>query len=125
MKAKLDGILLLFVYIMPVILILGFLNAILLFFIDAIGIVNTITALAFILAINAFGNFAPFFQISTANYLDGRKVSLKLVPMFAFNFILYLFYTGLGFFDAMADVFTKRDVDWDKTKRSERGKNDR
>jgi len=124
LKAKVDGILLLFVYAMPVMLIVGIINAILLFFIDAIGIVNSITALIFILAINAFGNFAPFFQISTANYLDGRKASLKLVPMFAFNFILYIFYTGLGFFDAISDLFTKREVDWVKTKRSERGNND-
>jgi len=125
LKAKWDGILLLFVYIMPFLLIIGIANSIFLFFIDAITIVSSLTALVLILAINAFGNFAPFFQIAIANYLDGRKASLKLVPMFAFNFILYLFYTGLGFFDAVTDIFTKRDIHWEKTKRSERGQNER
>lgn len=124
LKAKWDGILLLFVYIMPFMLILGIVNAIFLFFMDEISVMSSLTALVLILAINAFGNFAPFFQIAIANYLDGRNASLKLVPMFAFNFVLYIYYTGLGFFDAIGDIFTKRDVHWEKTKRSERVRNE-
>jgi len=120
-KGKLDGVLLLFIYLMPVLLMLGIVNAIFLFFVDAISIVNSLTALALILAINAFGNFAPFFQVAIANYLDKRSDSLKLIPMFAFNFVLYIYYTSLGFFDSLTDIFTKRDVYWNKTKRSERG----
>jgi len=119
LKSRWDGILLLFVYIMPFLLITGIMNAIFLFFMDSLAIVSSLTALVLILAINSFGNFAPFFQIAIANYLDGRKASLKLVPMFVFNFVFYIFYTGLGFFDAIGDMFTKRDVHWDKTKRSE------
>ena len=120
LKEKFDGVLLLFVYIMPFLLIIGIINAIFLFFMDSISIVNSFAALVLILTINAFGNFAPFFQITIANYLDGRTASLKLVPMFAFNFVFYIFYTGLGFLDAVTDIFTKRDVKWEKTKRSER-----
>ena len=124
-KEKWDGVLLLFVYMMPFLLILGVINAIFLFFMDSIAIMSGITALVLVLAINSFGNFAPFFQIAIANYLDGRKASLKLVPMFTFNFVLYIFYTALGFFDAIGDVFSKRDVHWEKTKRSERRYNER
>lgn len=120
LKAKLDGILLLLVYLMPFLLILGIISAIFLFFMGATAIMSSFTALVLIFAINAFGNFAPFFQITIANYLDGRKASLRLIPMFAFNFVFYIFYTGLGFFDAVYDVFTKRDRNWEKTKRSER-----
>lgn len=116
-KEKVDAVMLLFVYLMPVLLIVGIINSIFLYFADAIGIISGLIVLILILSINAFGNFAPFFQVAIANLLDGRKESLKLVPMFAFNFVLYLFYTSRGFIDALGDLFTRREPHWDKTKR--------
>jgi len=117
LKEKVDGLMLLFVYMMPVLLVIGIVNSTFLFFMDAIGVMNGLSVLVLILAMNAFGNFAPFFQIAIANYLDGRRASLKLVPLFAFNFVLYIYYTTLGFFDALTDVLTSRDTHWDKTQR--------
>ena len=123
LKAKWDGLLLLMVYMMPVLLFIGIVNSIFLFFADSISIINSMTALILIMAINAFGNFAPFFQIAMANYLDGRTHALKLIPLFAFNFVLYVFYASRGFFDAIVDTVSKREVDWDKTKRYQRNQN--
>ncbi len=123
LREKWDGLLLLFVYMMPILLMVGIADSIFLFFMDAISIVTSMSALLLIMAINAFGNFAPFFQITIANYLDGRTESLKLTPMFAFNFVLYIFYTSRGFIDALIDLATRRDVDWDKTKRHQRKNN--
>jgi len=120
LKAKWDGLLLLMVYTMPVLLFVGIINSIFLFFVDAISIVNSMTALILIMAINAFGNFAPFFQIAVANYLDGRTHALKLIPLFAFNFVLYVFYASRGFLDAIVDTVSNREVEWDKTKRYKR-----
>jgi len=120
LKAKLDSLLLLSVYMMPLLLFVGILNSIFLFFMDAISIINSMTALILVMAISALGNFAPFFQIAIANYLDGRTHALKLIPIFAFNFVLYIFYASRGFFDAVVDIVSKREVDWDKTKRYQR-----
>ena len=120
LKAKWDGLLLLFVYMMPILLFVGILNSIFLFFMDAISIVQGLIMLILIMAVNAFGNFAPFFQITMANYLDGRSDTIKLVPIFAFNFVLYIFYASRGFIDAIVDQITNRKPSWDKTERYNR-----
>lgn len=122
-RQKVDGLKLLFVYILPFALLLGILNSIFLFFVDEMTLVNSLTVLIVILAMSAFGNFAPFFQLAIANFIDGRTASLKLVPVFAFNFVLYMYYSSLGFVDSLIDLVSKRNVKWVKTPRHKQGGN--
>lgn len=117
LRQKVDGLNLLFVYILPFALFLGILNSIFLYFVDEMTLVNSFTALIIILAMNAFGNFAPFFQLAMANFIDGRTASLRLIPVFAFNFVLYMYYASLGFVDSLIDLVSKRNVNWVKTPR--------
>ncbi len=121
-RQKIDGLKLLFVYILPFALFLGILNSLFLFFVDEMTLVNSLAALMIILAMNAFGNFAPFFQLAMANFIDGRSASLKLIPVFAFNFVLYMYYASLGFIDSLIDLVSQRNVNWVKTPRQNGGR---
>ena len=65
----------------------------------------------------SFGNFAPFYQIGVACFLDDLEGETMLLPFMMFNFYFYMWYISLGFFDALGDKITKRNVSWAKTQR--------
>ncbi len=115
LKKKFDGLLLMFIYLIPTLLLLGIINSIFLFFSGNLELIPGSLFLLFITSQNAFGNFAPFFQIAIANFIDGRVESIRLVPLFAFNFVFYMVYVSLGFWDAIIDIFSKREAVWIKT----------
>ncbi|MCI4458147.1 MAG: glycosyltransferase family 2 protein [Thermocrinis sp.] len=114
---KIDGLLLLAVYMQPFLIFLGLMDSFLLFFLGETEIVNSYLFLLFMFAYSCFGNFAPFFEIGTALVLDGSRQKVFLLPLMFFEFIFNIIYTSLGFFDAVMDVITKRTVSWQKTER--------
>ena len=114
---KLDGILLLLIYVVPFFFLLGLVDSVILFFLGEMEILSSFWVLLSVLAYNSFGNFAPFFQIGTAGYLDGVGERLRLLPFFYFIFLFNLWYTSLGFLDAVKTTLTKRQAIWHKTER--------
>lgn len=116
-REKLDGILLLLVYAVPFLLLLGHGASLLLFFWGSMELIAGWWVLLFLGMYCAFGNFAPFFEIGTALFLDGVKREVFLLPLLLFNFYFYMWNISLGFCDAVADVVTRRKAKWDKTVR--------
>lgn len=114
---KLDGILLLFIYTVPVFLILAIMDSIFLFFAGEMQIVSGIVMFIFIGAFNTFGNFAPFYQIGVAALLDGATNRIRMLPMLIFNYFFNTIYISLGFFDALFDICSGRSATWTKTQR--------
>jgi hypothetical protein len=114
---KLDGFMLLTIYMMPVILILGIVDSLLLFFLGRMDIMTGWWIILFVGAYNTFGNFAPFFQIGTAVVLDGSKDRAKLLPYLSLNFYFYMWYISKGFVEAIVDIITRRNAEWKKTER--------
>jgi cellulose synthase/poly-beta-1,6-N-acetylglucosamine synthase-like glycosyltransferase len=114
---KIDGLLLLAVYMQPFLILLGLLDSLLLFFLGEMQIATSYLFLFSIFAYNLFGNFAPFFEIGTALVLDGAKQKVFLLPLMFFEFIFNIIYISLGFFDALIDLITKRTILWQKTER--------
>ncbi|MGB9638833.1 MAG: glycosyltransferase, partial [bacterium] len=112
---KIDGVLLLFIYTVPFLTLLGFLVSLFLFFMGEMNIVNFYLFLLAVYGYNVFGNFAPFYQIAIANFLENNSDYLKILPLFFISFVFNLFYSSLGFIDALLDLITKREVKWDKT----------
>lgn len=117
LREKLDGILLLLVYAVPFLLLLGHVASILLFLVGSMELIAGWWVLLFLGMYCAFGNFAPFFEIGTALFLDGVKREVFLLPLLLFNFYFYMWNISLGFCDAVADVITRRKAKWDKTVR--------
>jgi len=114
---KMDGVLLLFVYSIPLILILGICDSLALFFLSEMQIVAGISAFLFVGAYNTFGNFAPFYQIGIATLLDGATKRVLLLPLLIFNYFFNTFYIAIGFFEAVVDKYTGRKTKWTKTMR--------
>ena len=121
-REKADGILLLLVYLVPALFALGLIDSIALFFLGEIGILTGWWVILFIGAYNSYGNFAPFYEISTAALIDGIKNDILLLPLLTFNFYFYLWNITLGFFDALADSISGRYVHWAKTERFSKSK---
>jgi len=85
---KIDGLLLLGVYMMSPITLVGWIIAIILFYMGENNIINGPLALLMITAYSAIGNFAAFFEISSAVYLDRGKNRIRLLPFNFFNFLI-------------------------------------
>lgn len=116
-KEKIDGVLLLFVYSIPLILLLALCDSLTLFFLGEMQIIAGVAAIIFVGAYNTFGNFAPFYQIGIAALLDGATRRVLLLPMLIFNYFFNTWYIVVGFFEALVDKATGRTAKWAKTRR--------
>lgn len=85
-REKLDGILLLFVYAVPFFMLLGQIASLVLFFLGEMNLFAGWWVLLFVATYCSFGNFAPFFEIGTALFLDGIMGEVFLLPLLLFNF---------------------------------------
>jgi cellulose synthase/poly-beta-1,6-N-acetylglucosamine synthase-like glycosyltransferase len=116
--ARVDAILLLCIYAVPVIFGVGFLDCLALFFLGEMDIFNGWWVLLFIGVYNAWGNFSPFYQIAAGALLDGMTKQLLVLPLMSFSFYFYLWHINLGFLDAVLDRIPFRRVRWNKTERT-------
>lgn len=115
---KLDGLLLLGVYAMSPILLFGWAIAILLFYFHTSDWLSGILALFALMSYSALGNFAAFFEIAGAVYLDGSKQRVRLLPLNYFGFLVSLLAISRSTFDHLVyDWIFKRKLVWDKTAR--------
>lgn len=116
---RIDSTLLLLCYAVPAILISGWLAALVLFLMGRLPYGGGI-ALAFCVVLyNAFGNFAPVYQVATAEVLDGSTTRLLLLPYLFYMFPFNSWSIMTGFIDAGGDIFKSRIGKWDKTARSQ------
>lgn len=116
-RERLDGMLLLMVYFVPVLFSLALMDSVVLFLLGEMNVFIGLWAVIFLGAYNSYGNFAPFYEISTALLIDGIRKDALLMPLITFNFYFYLWNITLGFIDALADAVSGRHVQWNKTKR--------
>ena len=115
---KLDGALLLFIYTVPPILLSGIAVNAVLFYMGAIPVVPGIIFAFFVVSYNAFGNFAPVFEVGAAELLDGAVERLMLLPYLFYLFLFNSWAVTTGAIDALGDFLKTRRANWDKTKRT-------
>ncbi|WP_456392946.1 glycosyltransferase [Persephonella sp.] len=114
---KLDGALLLMVYALPVVLLAGWVDALLLFFAGETNILVYSYVWLATGIFSGFGNFAPFYQIGVGAFLDGLYKRVALLPFLFFNFFFNTFYITYGFIEAVAGILGNREIKWHKTER--------
>jgi cellulose synthase/poly-beta-1,6-N-acetylglucosamine synthase-like glycosyltransferase len=114
---KLDGVLLLFVYFIPVIFLLGILDSIVLFFMGEMNITNYAIIYLLVGGYVTFGSFAPFYEIGIGAFLDRTSYRMRLLPFFFFIFVFNVWFISQGFIESVIDVISLRKVTWHKTKR--------
>ena len=113
---KLDGLLLLGVYVMPALVLLGWILAIVLFFAGEYKL-HGIVALLAITAYAGLGNFAVFFEIAAATYLDGSRRRIRLLPFIVFGFVVSLMAINRAILRQLFVPLIGRVRVWQKTQR--------
>ena len=114
---KLDGFLLLAVYMIPPLILTGFAVNAILFFMGALPLWSTIGLVFFVVAFNSFGNFAPVYEIGAAELLDGAGRRLLLLPYLYYLFLFNSWAVTHGMIDTLGDLIKNRSPHWDKTAR--------
>lgn len=115
---RLDGLLLLGVYLMSPIVIVGWLIGILVFYFGdmplAIGLLSIIAFTSYC----TLGNFAAFFEIAAAVHLDYNHRRIRLLPFNLIGFIVSLVGISEATLDQLlTDDLLHRRFHWDKTVR--------
>jgi len=113
---KVDGLLLLNVYFLPILTLLSCYVCILLFFSTSFQLFTVSWALIAISFYSFVGNFAPFFEVGIGAYLDGRKRAGWLIPLLIFSFVYNIVICSKAFVDLfVSKLFLKRGSCWHKT----------
>lgn len=116
-RERLDGLLLLFVFALPPLLLLGWLLALGLYFFNAGDMLTGLISLFALMAYGTLGNFAAFFEIAVAVLLDGKRRRLRLLPLSLLGFVISLFAISSSVWGQLMDKLLGRDMVWDKTVR--------
>lgn len=114
-RQVLDGVLLMGVFIVPLILMMGWSCAIILFYAGYPPEWGWLTILS-VASFNTVGNFAAFFQIAAANRLDGTRERIRVLPFMLVGFLVSSISVGRATLSRNSWM-RGRKVEWDKTAR--------
>lgn len=115
---RIDGIALLGVYAMSPLLTVGWLLAIALFFSGSLELLGGTMILFAVMSYSALGNFAAFFEIAAAAYLDGSRERIRLLPLNYCGFLVSIIAISRATFNQVIfDSLLHREFSWEKTAR--------
>ena len=111
----LDGVLLLGVFVVPLVLLMGWVCTITLFYAGYPPEWGRLTVLA-ISSFNTIGNFAAFFQVATASRLDGSRERIRMLPFLLLGFLVSTLSVARASL-SRASWMRGRPMQWQKTER--------
>jgi cellulose synthase/poly-beta-1,6-N-acetylglucosamine synthase-like glycosyltransferase len=115
-REKVDGLLLLNVYFIPILVLLSWIISVLLFFLKSPQWFGMFWALVPISFYSCVGNFAPFFEVGIGAYLDGRTRAHWLIPLLIFTFLYNIPICTKAFVDLLISKISRKNYcHWDKT----------
>ena len=112
---RVDGLLLLFVFLIPLLMLFGWILALGLYFLNAGSLLSQLIPVFALLIYGTLGNFAAFFEIVVAVLIDGNRKRLRLLPFNLLGFFISLFSISRAVWSLMLDALLKREMVWDKT----------
>lgn len=116
LRERIDGTLLLGVYIMAPITLIGWLLALAVFY-EGTAPLHGVIALLSLTAYAALGNLAAFFEIAAAARLDGTPARICLLPFLILGFAVSIFSVSRAAVSQARDLVTGAEFHWDKTER--------
>src|SRR5450830_2060666 len=116
-RERVDGLLLLFVFTLPPLLLFGWVLAMGLYLFNAGTLLTELIPVFALMAYATVGNFAAFFEMAMAVMLDGNRRRLRLLPMSLLGFVVSLFSISSSVFSLLLDHLLRREMVWDKTVR--------
>jgi cellulose synthase/poly-beta-1,6-N-acetylglucosamine synthase-like glycosyltransferase len=121
-KEKIDGLLLLNVYFMPVLVLYSWIIGIALFCLKSQLWFGMIWTFAPISLYSFVGNFAPFFEVGIGAYLDGRTRAQWLIPLLIFTFLYNIPICTKALIDLLLSKIERKNSNhWTKTAHSGNG----
>ena len=114
---RVDGLLLMFVFVVPLIMLAGWLLALGLYFLNAGSLLSQLIPVMALMAYGTLGNFAAFFEIVVAVLIDGNRKRLRLLPFNLLGFFISLFAISGAIWSQIIDSIFKREMVWNKTVR--------
>jgi hypothetical protein len=115
---RLDAVALLGVYSMAPLLMVGWLASVILFYLNPPPLLGGAIALLALVSYGALGNFAAFFEIAAATFLDGSSRRIRLLPLGALGFVVSVYAISRATFDQVVkDHLLHAELRWDKTPR--------
>ena len=112
---RIDGLLLLFVFVVPLLMLVGWGLALGLYFLNAGPLLSQLIPVFALMAYGTLGNFAAFFEIVVAVLIDGNRRRLRLLPFNMLGFLVSLFAISGAVYSLIMDRLLKREMVWDKT----------
>jgi len=116
LRERIDGFLLLGVYGMALLMLIGWILALGLFY-EGVAPLHGVIALLAITAYGAIGNFAAFFEIAAAARLDYTRQRIYLLPFLVLGFAVSIFSVSRACVSQMLAPITGAKFHWDKTQR--------
>ena len=114
---RIDGLLLLFVFVLPLLMLIGWALAVGLNVLNAGSLLTQLIPVFALMIYGTLGNFAAFFEITVAVLLDGNRRRLRLLPFNLLGFFVSLFAISGAIWSLILDSVFKRGLVWDKTVR--------
>jgi len=116
LRERLDGALLLGVYIMAPFTMVGWVLALAVFY-QGVAPLHGVLAILGVTAYATVGNMAAFFEIAAAVRLDGNCKRIRLLPFLILGFTVSIFAVSWAAFSQVKDALTGAEFHWDKTER--------
>jgi cellulose synthase/poly-beta-1,6-N-acetylglucosamine synthase-like glycosyltransferase len=116
LRERIDGTLLLGVYVMAPITLVGWALALAVFY-QGVAPLHGVIALLSLTAYAALGNLAAFFEIAAAARLDGTRKRIALLPFLILGFGVSIFSISRAAVSQISDLVTGAEFHWDKTER--------
>jgi len=122
LREKIDGLLLLNVYFMPVLVLCSWLIGVPLLFLRSSQWLGMLWTSVPISLYSFVGNFAPFFEVGIGAHLDGRARAQWLIPLLIFTFLYNIPICTKALADLfVSKIFGRNCNHWTKTAHSGNG----
>ncbi len=102
LRAKVDGLLLLHVYFMPLVVLLSVVVGVPLIILEGSRFAGVLWFSVPVALYSFVGNFAPFFEVGVGAHLDGRRRIQWLIPMLMFTFVYNIPICAKAFVDLVS-----------------------
>lgn len=117
--AKIDGILLLNLFVISPLLLLGWILYLVAYFLNVVPGVTTLFLFIILISYSGIGNFTIFYEISTAIHLDNlrgvRANRIRLLPLNYLNFFVSMFVVSFSFLEQLTVDRFKKGIVWHRT----------
>lgn len=116
-RQRIDGMMLLLVFAMPPLLLVGWILALILYYLNAGSLVAFFIPLMGLVAYGTLGNFAAFLEIVVAVLLDGHRRRIRLLPVNLLCFFASLVSITMALVESVSDRLLAKELVWHKTLR--------